>query len=110
MKQAKAMAEKASAEQAVKLKIQQQAQEIERLQQQLADLRPVATLGANQLKDSWNASTSLDSIEAEASLQQQVEFQGVQIAALKARIADARRYAVIGEARLNKWRSRLFRG
>ena len=110
IKQAKAMAEKASAEQAVKLKIQQQAQEIERLQQQLADLRPVATLGANQLKDSWNASTSLDSIEAEVSLQQQVEFQGVQIAALKARIADARRYAVIGEARLNKWRSRLFRG
>jgi phycoerythrin-associated linker protein len=42
------------------------------------------------------------------SLQQRIEEQKKAIAALEAKISELRRYAVIGEARLNKWRSRVF--
>ncbi|WP_262984318.1 hypothetical protein [Nostoc sp. 'Peltigera membranacea cyanobiont' 210A] len=43
-------------------------------------------------------------------MQQQADAQEKQIAALQEQIADSRRSPTIGEARLNKWRSRVFNG
>ncbi|MEM8604720.1 MAG: phycobilisome rod-core linker polypeptide, partial [Cyanobacteria bacterium P01_H01_bin.121] len=99
-----------AAEQALRQTIQTQAQTIDRLQQQLADLRPLAGIGAAQLRNSWAASTSSEGFDASAPWQQQVDWQTSQIATLEAQVADARRYATIAEARLNKWRSRVYNG
>lgn len=90
--------------------IQAQAEEIQKLQQTLADLRPFAAIGAAQLKSGWQPSVAASAEASSALLQQQADMQSTQIAALKDQIADARRYAAIGEARLNKWRSRTFNG
>lgn len=110
IQEAKARSEKMAAEQALRQTIEEQSQQIRRLQQQLADLRPFAVIGATQLKSDWGPSAVSGSLDDSASLQQQVDLQTAQIAALQAQIADARRYAVIGEARLNRWRSRIYRG
>lgn len=99
-----------AADRALQQTIQEQAQEIERLQQQLGDLRPFAAIGAAQVKSGWQPSVVSTSEEASASLQQQSDAQAAQIVVLQEQIADARRYAAIGEARLNKWRSRTFNG
>lgn len=88
--------------------IQEQAQMIDRLQQQLKDLRPFATIGAAQVKNDWQPVGISVSEEIPTSLQQQAESQKAQIVNLQEQISDARRYAAIGEARLNKWRSRTF--
>ncbi|MEO1209990.1 MAG: phycobilisome rod-core linker polypeptide [Cyanobacteria bacterium J06638_20] len=90
--------------------VQEQAEEIQRLQQTLADLRPFAAIGAAQLKDTWQPSVAASTEVSLASLHQQADAQSAQIKALQEQIADARRYAAIGEARLNKWRSRTFNG
>ncbi|MEO0987192.1 MAG: phycobilisome rod-core linker polypeptide [Cyanobacteria bacterium J06639_14] len=99
-----------AAEQALRQTIQTQAQTIDRLQQQLADLRPLAGIGAAQLRDGWAPSVLPEGIDASAPWQQQVDWQTSQIATLEAQVADARRYATIAEARLNKWRSRVYNG
>jgi phycobilisome core-membrane linker protein len=99
-----------AANQSLQQTIQEQTQTIERLQQQLADLRPFATIGAAQIKSDWQPSVVSAPETALASLQQQADLQTAQIAALQEQIADARRYAAIGEARSNKWRSRVFNG
>ncbi|MEM1368056.1 MAG: phycobilisome rod-core linker polypeptide [Cyanobacteria bacterium P01_H01_bin.15] len=109
-KKMQAIAKRAAAERALQQTIDQQVQEIERLQQQLADLRPLAVVGAVQLRNSWNPSTASIGDDAAESLQQQIDAQAAQIADLEAQILDARRYATIGEAKLNKWRTRFFRG
>ncbi|MEO1148485.1 MAG: phycobilisome rod-core linker polypeptide [Cyanobacteria bacterium J06638_22] len=90
--------------------VQEQAEEIQHLRQKLADLRPFAAIGAAQLKSGWQPSVAASTEASSVSLQQQADAQSVQIAALQEQIADARRYATIGEARLNKWRSRTFNG
>lgn len=110
VQQTKARAKQVAAEQALKQRLQQQAQEIERLQQQLSELRPLATVGATYLKNSWSPSAAASGSESSTSLQQQSDGQAAQMAALQAQIADARRYAVIGAARTNKWQSRRFNG
>lgn len=102
--------ERSAAEQALKQTIQNQTQEIARLQEKLAGLRPFATLGATQLRDGWAPSTLPSKVDESASLQKQVDWQTSQIAALEEQIFDARRYAAIGEARLNKWRGRVYNG
>jgi phycoerythrin-associated linker protein len=66
----------------------------------------VAALGAAYVKTALQ--TSVIPTTPFATLQQQQEAQVDQIAALQAQITDARRYVAIGEARLNKWRSRVF--
>jgi phycoerythrin-associated linker protein len=43
-------------------------------------------------------------------LQQQTDGLAKQIAGLQEQIANIRRFAAVGEARLNKWRSRVFNG
>jgi phycoerythrin-associated linker protein len=97
-------------EQALQQKIQEQAQVIQRLQQQLADLRPSAGIGATYLKHDWQPATVVTHEGTFTSLQQQVDAQTEQIALLQNQIADAYRYSAIGAARLNKWRSRVFNG
>lgn len=100
------------AENALQQTLQEQTQTISTLQKQLTDLHPFATIGASQLKSDWRPSSfaASDRVEASASLQQQVDAQAAQIAALEDQIADARRYEAIGSARLNKWRRRSFNG
>ncbi|UBF25950.1 phycobilisome rod-core linker polypeptide [Kovacikia minuta CCNUW1] len=97
------------AELALQQKIQEQAQVIQRLQQQLTDLRPFAGIGATYLKSDWQPA-EMTREEVPASPQQQVDDQAAQITHLQAQIADAYRYSAIGEARVNKWRSRVFNG
>jgi phycoerythrin-associated linker protein len=83
---------------------------IESLQKQLADLRPSASIGASYIKDVWQTTSVSVQGDASDSLLQQSDKQIEKIAILQAQIADARRYAAIGDARLNKWRSRVFNG
>ena len=81
---------------------------IESLQKQLADLRPSASIGDSYIKDVWQTTSVSVQGDSSDSLLQQSDKQIEQIANLQAQIADARRYAAIGDARLNKWRSRVF--
>ncbi|MFM7600136.1 MAG: phycobilisome rod-core linker polypeptide, partial [Pseudanabaena sp.] len=97
-----------AAEQALRQTLLDQDLIIESLQKQLADLRPSASIGASYLKNSWQPSTVSVQGDVSDSLLQQSDNQIEQIANLKAQIADAQRYAAIGDARLNKWRSRVF--
>jgi len=96
-------------EQSLRQKIQEQESQITTLQQQLAELRPFATIGTTQFTSSPEVS-SFQIPDEYSSLQQQADAQAKQITALQEQIADARRLAAVGEARLNKWRSRVFNG
>ncbi|MFN6538921.1 MAG: phycobilisome rod-core linker polypeptide [Nostoc sp. EkiNYC01] len=98
-----------TAEQSLQQKIQEQQSQITALQQQLAGLQSFASIGATQFTTSSQLS-SFQSADSSASLQQQADAQVKQITALQEQIADARRLAAVGEARLNKWRSRVFNG
>ncbi|HBR00036.1 MULTISPECIES: phycobilisome rod-core linker polypeptide [unclassified Roseofilum] len=100
--------EQAARNLALQQRMQEQAEEIDRLQKQLADLRPFAAIGATQVKSDWRSSVVSPSKETSASLQQQAEAQSSLIALLQEQLAETRRYATIGEARLNKWRTRIF--
>ncbi|MEH2259645.1 phycobilisome rod-core linker polypeptide [Nostoc sp.] len=104
------LAASTAAEQSLRQKIQDQESQIATLQQQLADLRPFATIGTTKFSSSLQSSGLPTSTGKYTSLQQQADAQEKQIAALQEQIADARRSATIGEARLNKWRSRVFNG
>ena len=88
--------------------IEEQQKQINSLQAQLSELSPFANIGAVQLNSSWQSQAAVDHKQDYQSLQQQLEAQKAQISSLEAQIADARRFATIGEARLNKWRSRVF--
>ncbi len=99
-----------AAEQSLRQKIQEQESQIATLQQQIADLQPFANIGTTKFSSSWQTSSSVTSTGEYTSLQQQADAQAKQIAALQEQVADARRSATIGEARLNKWRSRVFNG
>ncbi len=93
----------------------EQEQTIARLRQQLNELRPLAAIGFQQVSQ-WqtcedtayppsSAPTSADPIVA---LRQRIDENTAVIATLHAQIQDARRFAPIGSARLNKWRKRTF--
>lgn len=116
---------RSQAYQALQRQCQEQAQMQLRLQQQLTELQPFAAIG-NSLLSKWgNSSTSANgssylssglqsltgisqTADSYRALQQQSEAQTAAIASLQQAIADAQRLATIGEARLNKWRSRTF--
>ncbi|WP_225226072.1 phycobilisome rod-core linker polypeptide [Komarekiella delphini-convector] len=104
------VAARTQAEQGLRQKIQEQESQITALQQQLAELRPFASIGTTQFSSSWQSSSSVTSTDEYTSLQQQADAQAKQITSLQEQIADTRRFATIGEARLNKWRSRVFNG
>lgn len=96
------------AERELQQQIEEQQKQINALQVQLRELSPFANIGAAQLNSSWQSPAAVDNNKDNLSPQQQLEAQKAQIASLEAQIADARRFATIGEARLNKWRSRIF--
>lgn len=87
--------------------------EIADLKAQLAELQSVATIGAVgsskwqsnyiDINETSSSSSSFSLSEADSSQAKQ-EY----IATLKQEIAQARSLASLGEARLNKWRSRVF--
>ncbi|MEH2163100.1 MAG: phycobilisome rod-core linker polypeptide [Nostoc sp.] len=104
------IAARTEAEQGLRQKIQEQESQIATLQQQLADLRPFANIGTTKFSSSWQTSSYVSSTGEYTSLQQQTDAQAKHIACLQEQVADARRSAIIGEARLNKWRSRVFNG
>ncbi|MBE9126416.1 phycobilisome rod-core linker polypeptide [Coleofasciculus sp. LEGE 07092] len=107
---------------------QEQAELIKKLQQQLAQLRPTAALG-EAWTNKWQSYSPPTTPESSMALgtpaqnpatpgqsvsyiewQQLAQKQTETIAALQQQIAQARSLAAIGEARLNKWRSRTFSG
>ena len=89
--------------------------EIADLEAQLAELRSFATIGAAGVSK-WQSyytdinNTDTDPFSRSSSLNQANSSQTKQerIAALKQQIAQARGLASLGEARLNKWRGRVF--
>jgi phycoerythrin-associated linker protein len=99
-----------AADLALQQTVQEQAQEIDCLQKQLADLRSFATIGAAYLKADWQPSGVSGPDGTAMVLSQQAAAQASQIATLQAQIADTQRYAAIGESRSNKWRIRVFNG
>jgi len=112
-----------SSDLALQRQYREQADRIEVLQKQLADLQPLAAIGQSTL-NKWNVSGSASqptegtipsnrfSTEApqvsSQSLSQRLQEQSETLTRLQAKIDDARRFSAIGEARLNKWRKRSF--
>ena len=83
---------------------------IAQLEQKLASLSSFATIGASETSK-WqsNGSATAQPLSNTASQQNSNNLTQQQtIANLERKIADAQRLASIGEARLNKWRSRTF--
>lgn len=97
-----------AADQALQQTIQEQAEMIARLQQQLSQMRPFAAIGSAYLQNDWQRPIASPPEQPSTALQQQSDAQAAQISVLQEQLADARRYAAIGEARLNKWQSRVF--
>ncbi len=116
------------AEQDLQRKCEEQSQLIETFQQQLAELQPFASIGTSVLSK-WQAfsPTTISESKLQTGFSSQPQIDGVvqmtdnynillrnseeqaeAIASLQAQIADVRRFANIGEARLNKWRNRTF--
>lgn len=103
---------------------QEQASQIQQLQQRLAQLSSTASIGTAQLNkwqgrgytsevgsEEFSGTKSLSQMLADANkqdLQSQVEKQKEIISRLEGQIAEAQSLASVGEARLNKWRSRVF--
>ena len=73
---------------------------IAKLQQQLADLRPSAGIGASVL----NKGTQPRTILSNAAQSPSTDDKAALIQRLQGEIMEARSLAAIGEARLNKWR------
>lgn len=113
--------------QSLKGKCEEQAQLIETLQKQLADLRSLGSIGEAHINkwqsytpsagvgSSWTSSsvqpsygTSHGQSESYQDLQQRSEEQEKAIASLQQQLSQLRSLATIGEARLNKWRNRTF--
>ena len=101
-------AQRLQEERELQQQIEEQQKQINALQAQLSELNLFANIGASQLNSGWQSQATVDNKQDYSSLQQQLEAQKAQIASLETQIADARRLATIGEARLNKWRSRVF--
>ncbi|GAB4194566.1 MAG: hypothetical protein Fur006_40450 [Coleofasciculaceae cyanobacterium] len=114
--------------QSLQRQFEEQAKLIATLQEQVAELRSVGAIGQFQL-NKWQSTSSTaqggstpsptgvsqgmissNSGQPESfdALQRQVEQQDKAIAALRQQIAELRSLAAIGEAQLNKWRSRSF--
>ncbi|MBP0016411.1 MAG: phycobilisome rod-core linker polypeptide [Cyanobacteria bacterium SBLK] len=112
--------------QALQAQCDEQAKTLVALQKQLSELRPLASFESS-VTNKWatlapSANTSFPAELAVATettngqaesyndLQESSEKQVAEIAALREKIADAQRLATVGNARLNKWRSRVFNG
>ena len=84
----------------------EQEQLIAALQQELAELRPFASIGSTLTRSGQFGSAAI--AEPYPALQQRSPTQTEQITALQAQIAEARALASVSNYRLNKWRSRTF--
>ena len=101
---------------AIEQQDREQQKQIEQLEKELANLNSSANIGLASI-GKWQSSKvsangdrqNYNSFTADSSnLESKVATQEKTIQQLKEKIADARRFAAIGEARLNKWRSRSF--
>ena len=110
------------------LALQRQCEEqedvLESLRKQLAEFQPFAALAAAKASQ-WQGSSATSGssngfggaaqgqLDGDADsyevLQQRSEMQAQEIEILREKVADARRLALVGEARLNRWRSRSVR-
>ncbi|NJP11378.1 MAG: phycobilisome linker polypeptide [Leptolyngbyaceae cyanobacterium RU_5_1] len=108
---------RSDAEQVLQQQYQEQETLIATLQQQLAELRPFASLGSavtrqsqfmSAAKTETQVASTIAHSSAENQLQQQVAEQKSLIDSLQQQISEARAFGSIGEARLNKWRQRAF--
>ncbi len=117
-----------SPSQALQQECQEQEKVIASLEQQLKELQSLATIGAAGLRKWQPYLTDVSSTSESASsfstpnqgrsifaqpgsyeeLQQRSQAQQEKISSLKQQIAQSRSLATIGEARLNKWRGRIF--
>lgn len=114
--------------QSLQRQFEEQTKLIATLQQRVAELRSLGAIGQFQL-NKWQSYSSTAQVGSTPSatevsqslypshirqpegfdaLQRQVEEQDKAIAALHQQIAELRSIATIGEAQLNKWRSRSF--
>ena len=106
--------------QALQHQYEEQEQILAKLQSQLGELSSLASIGVSQLSK-WQSTNSVtptgsdggtrlpvSNYGGDRSLQQQVQDQKNAIADLEAKIFELRGLAAIGEAKLNKWRSRVF--
>ncbi|NER92419.1 MAG: phycobilisome Linker polypeptide [Symploca sp. SIO1B1] len=113
------------AESALQRQYQEQEALLETLHKQLAELRPSAAFGEQTLskwqivkEDPQTAPTYSSPLEQlfieespqlpSESLEQRIQEQAQEITNLEAKIADSRRLAAFGEARLGKWQRRSF--
>lgn len=98
-------------------KAREQEQKIKQLEEQLKNISPIAAIGAARLNQYQSTTSESDYTSTIArntnystynDLQRQTEEQTKIIADLENKLAEAQRFASIGEARLNKWRNRVF--
>ena len=99
------------------LRSQAQIQQISQLQQQIAELRSLSTMGASILRKGQRPSATTDSLTAtddnrvatgQSQLSQQVDQQARQIEQLQGELMSARSLSSIAEYSLNKWRQRSY--
>ena len=97
---------------ALQEKSEQQVSEIAQLQQELAQVQRLASMGESftgHLKYNRVTGTSdAASADTTLSLEQRVDAQSQQIESLRQQINQARSLALVGEACLNRWRTRIF--
>ena len=113
LQQAPQQPQQPASEAEINAKLEEQTATIAQLRQQLAELRPVLSIGAAMTRGvsvpGDNPSTVPQAASAASPLQQQVNEQAALIEQLQQEIAAARPLAAIANAKLNKWRQRYFR-
>ncbi|MBE9066349.1 phycobilisome rod-core linker polypeptide [Leptolyngbya cf. ectocarpi LEGE 11479] len=77
---------------------------IAKLQEQLADLRPFAGIGAAIIRKGSEPRTVITAGTSQFTLQQQTDDKAALIERLQGELMEARALAAVGESRLNKWR------
>ncbi|WP_246141696.1 phycobilisome rod-core linker polypeptide [Hyella patelloides] len=88
-------------------KNREQKAKIQQLKQKLAELSPLANIGAASL-NKWQSKGVAGTSLTTNNLPSQVSSQEQIIADLEVKVADAQRLASFAETRLNKWRSKVF--
>lgn len=98
-------------------KAREQEQKIQELSQKLKNISPFAAIGAAGLNKYQSTTSEVDNsrmgnlnnnYSIYNDLQRQIEEQEKIISNLENKLADSQRFASLGEARVNKWRSRVF--
>ncbi|MFK8185888.1 MAG: phycobilisome rod-core linker polypeptide [Phormidesmis sp.] len=97
------------------VKARAQAKQLEQLEAQLANLRPLSNMGAAMLRKGQRpqmaavgAPQAMSQVSGLSELESQVSAQATRIEKLKGELMSARSLANIAEFKLNKWRARSF--